>query len=62
MKIKNKKISSNPSISIDYLGDGDLIIFLHGIGGNKKNWEDNLKFFFNMFFICCMGYSRLWRK
>ncbi len=36
MKIKNKKISSNPSISIDYLGEGDLIIFLHGIGGNKK--------------------------
>jgi 3-oxoadipate enol-lactonase len=49
MKIKNKKISSNPSISIDYLGDGDLIIFLHGIGGNKKNWEDNLKFFSTYF-------------
>ena len=47
--IKNVKIGSNPSISLDYAGEGDMIIFLHGIGGNKRNWEENLDFFSNYF-------------
>ena len=25
-------------------GKGDHVIFLHGIGGNKRNWDDNLKY------------------
>ena len=45
MEINNTKVGNNPSISIDYVGQGEMIIFLHGIGGNKKNWTENLIFF-----------------
>ena len=47
--IKNVKIGSQPSISVDYIGQGEMVIFLHGIGGNKKNWEGNLPFFSKKF-------------
>ena len=40
--MKKTFISSNPKISIKYDGKGDLLIFLHGIGGNKDNWNLNL--------------------
>ena len=49
MEINTTKIRSNPSISIDYAGQGEMIIFLHGIGGNKKNWTENLNFFSQKF-------------
>ncbi len=40
--LKFKYISNNPKIAVNYCGKGDLIIFLHGIGGNKTNWNRNL--------------------
>ncbi len=40
--MKNRFISNNPKISIKYEGRGDLLIFLHGIGGNKDNWDSNI--------------------
>ena len=49
MEINNTKVGNNPSISIDYAGQGEMIIFLHGIGGNKKNWTENLIFFSQKF-------------
>jgi|TARA_A200000113_G_scaffold62677_1_gene53888 3-oxoadipate enol-lactonase len=49
MEINNTKVGNNPSISIDYVGQGEMIIFLHGIGGNKKNWTENLIFFSKKF-------------
>ena len=49
MNIKSIRISKNPSISIDYAGEGEMLIFLHGIGGNKKNWKNNLGFFSEKF-------------
>ncbi|MDA7579419.1 alpha/beta hydrolase [Alphaproteobacteria bacterium] len=39
------KIGSKPSISVDYSGQGEMVLFLHGIGGNKKNWKNNINFF-----------------
>ena len=48
-QIKSVKIGSKTSISVDYSGEGEMIVFLHGIGGNKKNWEDNLEFFSKKF-------------
>ncbi len=36
------RIGPRPFISVDHLGSGDLLVFLHGIGGNKRNWHDNL--------------------
>ena len=49
MEINNTKVGNNPSISIDYAGQGEMIIFLHGIGGNKKNWTKNITFFSQKF-------------
>ena len=40
---KKINFSSSPKICANYTGKGDLVIFLHGIGGNKSNWDDNLK-------------------
>ena len=37
--MKKTFISNQPKISIQYDGTGDLLIFLHGIGGNKDNWD-----------------------
>ena len=49
MNVKSIKVSENPSISIDYAGEGEMLIFLHGIGGNKKNWKENIIFFSDKF-------------
>jgi 3-oxoadipate enol-lactonase len=34
-----------PRLAYDELGIGDPIIFLHGIGGNRTNWQDQLQSF-----------------
>lgn len=31
-------VGPSPRIAVDYLGAGQHIIFLHGIGGNRLNW------------------------
>ena len=36
-------LPSNPKIAFNQRGDGDLIIFIHGIGGNKENWQKNME-------------------
>ena len=40
--MKKTFVSDKPKISIKYDGKGDLLIFLHGIGGNKDNWNLNI--------------------
>ena len=42
MCLKKEFIGSAPRLSIKSLGTGDLVIFLHGIGGNKDNWDKNI--------------------
>jgi 3-oxoadipate enol-lactonase len=39
------RIPPKPAIAVDHAGEGDLLVFLHGIGGNKRNWHDNLPAF-----------------
>ena len=39
--MKKTFVSNKPKISIKYDGKGDLLILLHGIGGNKDNWNSN---------------------
>jgi hypothetical protein len=38
-------IGPRPRIAVDVKGDGPLLIFLHGIGGNRSNWRDQLPVF-----------------
>lgn len=35
-------IGPAPRIAVDYAGDGPLVVFLHGIGGNRSNWREQL--------------------
>jgi 3-oxoadipate enol-lactonase len=37
------------SIAYDIAGTGPLVVFLHGIGGNRTNWEGQLDAFSNRF-------------
>jgi 3-oxoadipate enol-lactonase len=39
------RIGPSPHIAVDHMGAGDLVVFLHGIGGNKRNWHPNLAAF-----------------
>jgi 3-oxoadipate enol-lactonase len=42
---KTERIGPAPHIAVDHMGEGELVLFLHGIGGNKRNWHDNLPAF-----------------
>jgi len=34
-----------PRIAVERVGEGPLVVFLHGIGGNRTNWRDQLSVF-----------------
>jgi len=42
-------VPAPPRIAIDHVGAGPLAVFLHGIGGNRTNWHDQLPVFGNHF-------------
>lgn len=39
------RIGPAPYIAVHHAGEGPLVVFLHGIGGNKTNWRDQLPTF-----------------
>ncbi len=38
-------IAGRPRIAVDRMGAGPLALFMHGIGGNRTNWHDQLPVF-----------------
>lgn len=38
-------VDGSPRIALDVMGEGPLVVFLHGIGGNKLNWHQQLPAF-----------------
>lgn len=42
---RSGQTGGQPSIAYDAQGAGDAIVFLHGIGGNRRNWAGQLAFF-----------------
>jgi 3-oxoadipate enol-lactonase len=34
-----------PRIAVDHFGSGPMVLFMHGIGGNRTNWHDQLPVF-----------------
>ena len=38
-------IPGPPRLAADSCGDGPLLVFMHGIGGNRSNWSDQLPAF-----------------
>jgi 3-oxoadipate enol-lactonase len=47
--IKTELIGAAPRIAVDHMGTGPLLVFLHGIGGNRTNWRDQLPVFAQRF-------------
>jgi 3-oxoadipate enol-lactonase len=42
---KTDHVAGAPRIAIDHIGDGPFVLFMHGIGGNRSNWHDQLPVF-----------------
>jgi len=38
--MNTERIGSTPAICVDHAGQGELLLLLHGIGGNRHNWQD----------------------
>ncbi|PPR22833.1 MAG: 3-oxoadipate enol-lactonase 2 [Alphaproteobacteria bacterium MarineAlpha10_Bin2] len=45
MRIETIFTEPTPRIAADCLGRGPVVLFLHGIGGNRTNWRDQLPAF-----------------
>ena len=45
MEIETIYTSSKPRIAADCRGTGETVLFLHGIGGNRTNWHEQLTAF-----------------
>jgi 3-oxoadipate enol-lactonase len=39
---KTELVPPTPRIAVDHMGEGKLVVFMHGIGGNRTNWHDQL--------------------
>lgn len=48
-QLETMLLGPSPWISIDRMGDGPPVVFLHGVGGNKHNWRENLPIFADRF-------------
>lgn len=35
-------VGPRPRLAVDHAGEGETVVLLHGIGGNRTNWSDNL--------------------
>lgn len=46
---KTEHVPGAPRIAIDHVGSGPLVLFMHGIGGNRTNWHDQLPVFAGKF-------------
>lgn len=42
---KTEFIQGPPRIAVDHAGTGPLVMLMHGIGGNRTNWHDQLPSF-----------------
>src|ERR1051326_3105027 len=43
--LRTLHIGPAPRLAVDVMGGGPLLLFLHGIGGNRSNWSDQLPAF-----------------
>ena len=47
--VQTTRIDSAPAIAVAHAGQGELVLFLHGIGGNKSNWSRQVAAFSGSF-------------
>lgn len=43
--VQSDWINGSPRIAFDCLGEGEAVVFLHGVGGNRRNWSAQLAVF-----------------
>ncbi len=43
--IQTDFVPGKPRIAYDHMGMGEVVLFLHGIGGNRTNWHTQLRAF-----------------
>lgn len=46
------RVGPAPRIAVEHGGVGPLVVFLHGIGGNRNQWREQLDFFAMRFTAC----------
>jgi 3-oxoadipate enol-lactonase len=40
--IATESVPPAPKLAVDHAGAGELVVFLHGIGGNRTFWHEQL--------------------
>lgn len=43
--IRTRHIPGTPGLTVDEAGTGELVLFMHGIGGNRTNWSRQVQVF-----------------
>ena len=43
--IRTRHIPGTPGLAVDEAGMGELVLFMHGIGGNRTNWTEQVRKF-----------------
>ena len=56
MSIKTVLIEGDPELAVDTAGKGELLLFLHGIGGNRTNWHGQLDYFAAHFEVAALDF------
>jgi 3-oxoadipate enol-lactonase len=44
-RLETIKVGPAPRIAVSVAGEGPLVVFLHGIGGNRTNFDDQIQWF-----------------
>ena len=45
VSITTERILAYPAIAIEHAGEGELLVLMHGIGGNRSNWTEQVEAF-----------------
>lgn len=41
--LQDARIAGRPALAVTHAGQGELVLFLHGVGGNRSNWHGQLR-------------------
>lgn len=42
MKLETRYVGPSPRLAVSVCGAGELVLFLHGVGGNRSNWDEQV--------------------
>jgi 3-oxoadipate enol-lactonase len=47
-----ERVGPAPRIAVEHAGAGELVVLLHGIGGNRTNWREQIDELAGQFHVC----------